>query len=278
MVPDRSDSASRRSAVGGALVGVAGRLANRSDAVGALHRAYWRARLAVLPESGTVSVGRTTARFAVSTRSERRRVRHLGGERFVIETLLDRLDGGETVWDVGAGVGTYACFLAQRLPTGRVVAFEPEPTNAARLRTNLRTNAPADRWTVVAAALADRDGTAALASEFVEPGGGHHYLTDAEGVSVSVRRGASLVSEGVPAPDVLKLDVQGAELLALQGMGDALSTVDRIVAELHTEKTGRYGTTAREVEAFLADSGYAVERLGKPTNGRPGVYFVYTSR
>lgn len=279
VTPDDSDGRAPLASVRRSLVAVASRLANRYGALGAVHRAYWRGRLTVLPEDGTVSVGGTTARFGVSTRSERRRVRHLGGERFVLEEFLDGLAGTETVWDVGACVGTYACFLAQRLPEGRIVAFEPEPTNVARLRANLRANAPADRWTVTAAALSDRDGMATLDSEFVEPGGGHHHLTEADGrVQVDVRRGESLVSEGTPAPDVLKLDVQGAELKVLRGMGGSLSTVDRIFAELHTEKAKRYGTTTDEVEGFLADAGYSVERLGEPTNGRPGVYFVRASR
>lgn len=277
--PDDSDERAPLASVRRSLVAAASRLSNRYGALGAVHRAYWRGRLTVLPEDGTVSVGGTTARFGVSTRSERRRVRHLGGERFVLEELLDGLAGTETVWDVGACVGTYACFLAQRLPEGRIVAFEPEPTNVARLRANLRANAPADRWTVTAAALSDRDGMATLDSEFVEPGGGHHHLTEADGrVQVDVRRGESLVSEGTPAPDVLKLDVQGAELKVLRGMGGSLSAVDRIFAELHTEKAKRYGTTTDEVEAFLADAGYSVERLGGPTNGRPGAYFVRASR
>ncbi|QLG29563.1 FkbM family methyltransferase [Halorarum halophilum] len=225
-----------------------------------------------------MQVGDTTARFGVSTRSERRRVRRLGGERFVLEAFLEDLTGTETVWDVGACVGTYACFAAQKLPEGRVIAFEPEPTNRVRLRVNLRANAPPERWQIVPAALSDRDGTATLASEFVEPGGGHHYLSDGAGRPVEARRGESIASRGYPSPDVLKLDVQGAELDALHGMGDALDGVDVIYAELHTRKSGRYGTTVEEVEEYLRKAGYSVEHLGEPTTGRPGVYFVRAYR
>lgn len=272
-----SDVASKR-----ALAGVASRLADRYDVLGTVHRAYWRARLAALVEDGTVQVGETTARFGVSTRSERRRVEHLGGERFVLEALLEGLSGDETVWDVGACVGTYACFAAQRLSDGHVVAFEPEPTNRRRLECNLRENAPASRWTALSTALSDYDGAASLASEFTEAGGGHHHLDafDAreDRTPVEVRRGASLCAAGVPAPDVLKVDVQGAELQVLRGMGAALDGVETMYVEMHREKTAWYGSTTDEVEAFLEDSGFTIERLGGPTNGRPGVYFLRADR
>jgi FkbM family methyltransferase len=254
-------------------------LTNRFDRLGAVHRAYWRMRLRVLAEDGSLRVRGSTSDFGVSTRSERRRVRNLGGERFVLESLLDDLTGTETFWDVGACVGTYACFAAQRLTEGRVVAFEPEPTNRRRLDSNLRANAPGDRWKLSSLALADFDGSGRLASEFVEPGGGHHHLSPSDdGVPVDVRRGETLCRRGMPAPDVMKIDVQGAELRVLRGMGDALSAPDTLYVEMHTEKTGRYGSTTADAEEFLADAGYSVERLGEPTNGRPGVYFVRASR
>ena len=262
-----------------AVVRTLSRATNRYERLGGVHRAYWRARLGLLAEDGTVRVGGTTADFAVTTRSERRRVRHLGGERRILRALLDGLTGSETVWDVGACVGTYACFTAKRLSDGHVVAFEPELTNRRRLEENLAANAPRDRWDVSPAALSDADGTGTLASEFVEAGGGHHYLIDSDdGIPVERRRGESLLDAGTPAPDILKVDVQGAELRVLRGMGSALDSVNHIYLEVHSTKTERYGSSSTEVEAFLQRAGYSLERLGEPANGRPGVYFLYAHR
>lgn len=280
-----SAGASSRSPVE-AFVDAAARLVNGSDTLTAGYRTVSRWRFAILDEEETVSVRDRTARFGISTLPERSRVRRLGGERFVLEAFLDDLTGTETVWDVGACVGSYAAFAAQRLTDGRLVAFEPEPTNRNRLEANLRANAPDDRWTVSPVALSDRDGDATLASEIVVAGGGHHYLSDAEAVDgegdderrVETRRGESLVAEGTPAPDVMKIDVQGAELRVLRGMGDVLENVDTIYAELHAEKSGRYGSTAEETEAFLEAAGFSVEPLGDPTNERSGVYLVRARR
>lgn len=246
-----------------------------AEAYWAAERAYCRARIAALGGAMDVRVGDETVTFGLSTRMEYRRARDLGGERAAIAALLDDLDGTETVWDIGAGVGTYTCFIASALTSGHVVGFEPEPTNRVRLHTNLTNNAPDDRWTVLPVALADRDGTGTLSSEFVEAGGGHHFLTTAEtGRRVRTRCGASLVEDGFGAPDVIKIDVQGAEKLVLDGLGPLLDTVESIYLEVHREKCTRYGTTAEAIESSLRDAGYVLTLLGEPTNRRSGVYLL----
>ncbi|MFB6165671.1 MAG: FkbM family methyltransferase [Haloarculaceae archaeon] len=220
-------------------------------------------------------VGGRRARFDVSTRTEYVRAADLGGEAHVLESLLDGLDGDEVVWDVGACVGTYACFLARALPDGHVVAFEPEPTNRRRLRRNLAANARPERWTVVADALSDTDGRATLSAEFEEAGAGHHRLVPAggDGPQVTTRRGDSLAGV-LPRPDVVKIDVQGAELQVLRSMGDALAAVDRVYVEVHRQAIERYGATPSAVESALRDAGFALSRLGEPTANRGGVYFL----
>lgn len=279
MTADDARRGSLRATMSKLVASTPSRLASRFSIVPITHRAYWRWRLALGSRDKAATVSGTTARFVVSTWSERKRLRDFGGEQFVLEQLLEDLTGSETVWDVGACVGTYACFAAQRLPEGHVVAFEPEPMNRSRLRENLYMNAEMSRWDVSEAALFDFDGEATLTSEFVEVGGGHHHISvGGNGLTVRMRRGDTLIAEGVPVPDILKMDVQGAELQVLHGMGESLENVHTIYAELHTEKTGRYRTTTSAVEAFLRDEGYTVDYLGEPTSGRPGVYFIKAQR
>jgi FkbM family methyltransferase len=250
----------------------------RSDDRSLVESAYWRLGAFLLGGKRTVRVGDATARFGLSTRAEYLRAKSLGGERPVIEALLGELDGTETVWDVGACVGTYACLVADTLSTGSVIAFEPEPTNRSRLRSNLKRSAPRERWAVSPVALSDRNGTATLRSDSTEAGGGHHYLSAGDGYPVETRRGASLVEEGLAAPDVLEIDVQGAEGQVLSGLGDVLRGVRAIYLEVHPEKCRRYGTTAEDIERFLRETGYSLERMGTPTTGRSGVYFLRARR
>jgi FkbM family methyltransferase len=260
----------------------------------AASRLLWWSYLAARRRRHRVSVGGVEASFLTATRAEYRRASTLLGERHVVRAFVDALEGPETVWDVGACVGRYACVAAVRATTGQVVAFEPEPTNRERLVHNLRTNAAPASFRIENAALTDRDGAERLDRGRVKAGNGRHRLVprnddgraadsrhlrrtgDRGPIPVRGRRGDSLVAAGVPAPDVLKLAVEGAELDVLCGLGDVLDNVEMIVAELHADGARRYGTTPDEVEAFLLARGFGVSRLDGP--GRERSYHVLARR
>lgn len=252
---------------------------SETDLFSELYGACWKTALSVIaPEYRTEAAG-TSCTFRPTTRSEYVRARTLGGERHVVEAFLSGLRPGDIVWDIGACIGTYACFAADR--ANHVVAFEPEPTNRARLRKNLAANAPGDRWTVAATALASGGALERLASEFVEAGGGHHYLVSGEtagGTPVEVTSGDELAGTAYPDPSVLKLDVQGAEGVVLDGLEETLPDVRSVFVEIHEEKCRRYDTDPADVERALECAGLTTERLGRPSSNRDGVYFLRAVR
>ena len=263
-----------RDAVRPALAG----LYSRSAALAAFHRLYWDLRLGLGPDTRVATVADLHAEFGVASRSEHVRVTRFGGERRLLANLLDTLDGDETVWDVGACIGTYACFAGKALPDGRVVAVEPEPLNHARLRSNLDRNLPEARWESHPTALFDSRTDLRLAAEFQEAGSGHHYLDDEAGIPVATTTGTALVDSGVPAPDVVKIDVQGAETQVIRGMAELLGGVELIYLEVHEQKLERYGSSTDRVEALLRDQGFELEHLGTPSTNRSGVYFLRATR
>lgn len=231
-----------------------------------------------------VRVGDNVADMATTNWIEYKRAKYCHGERAVIERFLDDLDGepDAVFWDVGANVGLYSCLAAAALPEGTVVAFEPEEVNRTRLEENFAANDPTCEWTVSPVALSDRDGDGRLAAGFDEEhclaGTGHYYLSETEGRPVDRRRAETLIQDGYPVPDVVKIDVQGAELDVLRGFGDAIHEVERFYVELHTEKARRYDATVEETEAFLRDAGFSVSHLGEPSGYRHGVYHVRAVR
>jgi FkbM family methyltransferase len=242
-------------------------------------RLYWLMLLRAQDWRCRSRIGDVEVTFRTTGRTEFLRASTFLGERSVLERFLADLNPSDVVWDVGACVGTYACFAAAAATDGYVVAFEPETTNRSRLVTNLAANAPSDRWTTRPIALTDRDQPVGFERGAVVPGNGHHFVSPKEyDTTVVGARGDSLVGPGLPAPDVLKIDVQGAELATLRGMGSLLADVDRIYAELHVEKCQRYGTTVDEVESYLVECGFTITRLGPPQYDRDGVYHVVASR
>jgi FkbM family methyltransferase len=220
------------------------------------------------------------ATFVTTTWPEYRRATTYFGEKWVLTSLLTHIGGDDVVWDIGAGVGTYACFVANAVESGTVVAFEPHPANARALETNLRASAAEDRWTTEHVALAATDGTVGLASEdgHEKPGTGHHYIAETSDRTVPCSRGETLVADGVPTPTVLKIDVQGAELAVLRGMGAVLDDVETIYLEVHPRRCRRYDTSPDRIEAFLTAHGFRLRRLGDAAMDKKRVYYLRATR
>ncbi|MFC7095833.1 FkbM family methyltransferase [Halobaculum marinum] len=250
-----------------------------SEAFSRAYGAGWRLALALVGRDVTATVGNVECTFRATTRSEYTRARTLGGERHVLAAFLADLQSDDVVWDLGACVGTYACFAAR--VADHVVAFEPEPTNRAALTANLRHNAPRGRWTVAATAL-NRDGSSAgLRSEFVEAGGGHHRLVDdraADGSPVETAAGDDIAGTAFPSPDVVKIDVQGAELAVLEGLAETLHGVHTVYIEVHESMGDRYGDSPAHLEELLREAGFELDRLAGPTTNRAGVSFLRAVR
>jgi FkbM family methyltransferase len=212
-------------------------------------------------------------RFEVRDAVESFRVERFGGEEEFLRQILDELRPGDTLFDVGACVGMVAIHAARR--GANVVAFEPDPFYGGRLDTNLALNGT--RVQVVRWAVSDGDGEATL---FTDGAGGASPSLMQKGsrgkVTVKTRAIDGAVSSGeLPAPSVVKLDIEGAEILALRGMQDLLTSPRApraIFLELHPDMLPAFGSSAEEVRALLASAGYAAEheitRAGQ-------IHFVY---
>lgn len=125
------------------------------------------------------------------------------------------LGPGRVFFDIGANVGFFT-LLASRIvgEEGAVVAFEPYPENLSALQKHVRLNG-AQNVTVVAAAVSDRAGRERFGPADNPAMGGLAPDGSIDVVTVALD---DLVREGaVRRPDVLKIDVEGAELHVLTG-------------------------------------------------------------
>jgi FkbM family methyltransferase len=241
------------------------------------------ARLAPLPVLAGSGRG-LRVRFGESTL--RRVVRTC--ERDVEAALLGVLAPGDVVYDVGANIGWYTLLAARRVgPAGRVLAFEPGLANARYVQRNAASNGLAN-VTVVAAAVGEEDGWAT----FLDKGSLEGRLEAAEGDGdAHARRRAArsritharlpvpvlsldawIAATGQPPPDVVKLDVEGAEVAALRGMRATLrEAAPTLVIELHA--------TCAEVADLLDEAGYEHRPLERdvPTREAPGWAHVLAS-
>ena len=137
------------------------------------------------------------------------------------------LKPGDTFFDVGAYVGWHTIYAARRVgPLGKIVAFEASPANAAYLQFHRRKNR-LSQLEVVAAAVADRP-SGELTLHLLNGGDStSNSLQCSEAYTIS-QANQNLTRVTVPmtnldthalrhVPDLIKIDVEGAEMLALAG-------------------------------------------------------------
>lgn len=168
----------------------------------------------------------------------------------------ERILPGQTVVDAGGHIGTFALMAGRRVgPEGRVIVFEPSPATLALLKRNLELN-PMPWVKLHACALGAKDGLATL---YVStPGDGNpaadslHPSKDRERVEVPLRPLDEVLAEdGVGRVDHLKIDVEGAELMVLDGAPKALASAGRVLMEVHTLHVSRQEALSRLKAAGL---------------------------
>ncbi len=146
---------------------------------------------------------------------------------------------GMTVYDVGANVG-FISIIAARLvgPQGRVVAFEPLPSNVRQIRHNASLN-NFSHIDVREEALGREEGAARFqVTDFPTTGRMENGVANREKrgeLMVMVRRLDAVIDEaGMRPPDLIKMDVEGAEVDVLAGASRTLELARPLMLiELH---------------------------------------------
>lgn len=167
---------------------------------------------------------------------------------------------GMTVYDIGANAGFYTLFFSRLVGSGgSVYAFEPLPENTVYILRHIAMNG-LENVTLVNTAVSSENGVSPFtiaSNNYMGSLGG----TDAT-LNVPTMTLDELVENGYPVPDLVKMDVEGAEALVLQGAG-------RVLAEAKTTWfVALHGADAsrRSVE-ILTKAGYKVKRLdGSPVD------------
>src|SRR5262249_23140297 len=148
-----------------------------------------------------------------------------------LDWLRQNLREGDVFFDVGANIGLYSIFAAKLRPSCRVFAFEPEAHNFSRLCRNLLLNGVSN-VTPCSFPISDREAFEHLYVYDLRPGSALHSL----GAPSAFRAGRESLQQGtlgvsldalvrefeLPAPALLKLDVDGNEEKILGGGAELL--------------------------------------------------------
>jgi FkbM family methyltransferase len=161
--------------------------------------------------------------------------------------LRQLIPTGAVIFDVGANIGYVSLLLAKAVgETGKVFAFEALPSNVEQLRRNVALNAMDARVSVIDRAVTQVPGPVRF---LVHASGGMGKVAGSAGRDDRVESeitvpGISLdgfvYGEGNPPPQVVKMDIEGGEVLALPGMRRVLTEARPLMLmELHGPESCR---------------------------------------
>jgi FkbM family methyltransferase len=199
------------------------------------------------------------------------------------QKILELVQPGMTVLDVGAYIGYFTLLMAVRVgPLGKVFAFEANPNVYRRLTQNLALNLDRldSRVALRRLALSSKDDDQA---EFFCPIDGYEGVGGLKNTRraplgnvarVPVRTlDAFIESESISKVDFIKMDIEGGELDALRGAERTLAAMRPVIlfeaCDLNTEP---YGYRVFELLEYLERRGYTVKQVGLGQN------FVATPR
>ncbi len=173
---------------------------------------------------------------------------------------------GDTVYDIGANIGQYALYAAKRLGGEvRVLAFEPEALNFAKLNRNIVLNGLTETVVAYPIAISDRTAVDTFYTKTFAAGASLHALgrpvTQGEVAfeprnhqgTVSITLDDMLDRFGLPVPGHLKVDVDGHEAEIVNGARNLLGRPElkSVLIEVFM-----HGDAATRIRAAFEDAGF----------------------
>jgi FkbM family methyltransferase len=187
-----------------------------------------------------------------------------------VSEIREAVKEGDTVIDIGANIGYFTVLLANLVgPKGKVYAFEPDPRNFHLLQRTIERNG----WTHV---IAEQKGVSNKAGEFTlyqtRSCAANTLTPDSEHISavkVNVVTLDDFLSDE-PHIDFVKMDMDGSEPLAIQGMAQLIQRSPnlQVVAEFEPGNVKRYLSNPLDFITIAEQHGLTLTGILDPDNGR----------
>jgi FkbM family methyltransferase len=183
----------------------------------------------------------------------------------VTALFRDNLKASDVFYDVGANVGYFSC-LALHVGVAQVVAFEPDPLNGAIFRGNLALNPEwrSERLTLLREGVGGEITTLRFQRSHVSNTGMSRFGEGGGVASFEVpitTLDEIVFGRGLPAPTVIKADIEGMEWEAFQGSRRLLQERPPRLILFEADADASLQIRDMRLLQFLTSFGYRVERV-----------------
>ncbi len=204
--------------------------------------------------------------FKVHSPVEKNRITRYGEEYDSWKYFITSLQPTDIVYDIGASIGLFTIASALHTPQGKIFAFEPDPDTRQRLEANAQLNSLTNIEFIPWAA-SNQEGTVILYSDGAAgfaPSLAIQHKPKAPNGRVSVPTCSvdiAISRNQMPVPDVMKIDIEGAEGLCLQGCAQlfdgAFGKLPRVIfIELHPFVLNSFGFSVEEIKQLFINANY----------------------
>lgn len=222
----------------------------------------------VAKEYKSLTVADVTVEVSIPDRSAVRSVRFARESEYeLMELLVNELQPEDVFLDVGSHIGIIAGFVSEAEPDSRVIAVEPYPPNVEALRETAKRSGGApieiiqqplsDTREEISLSTPDLPGTRGLSSIAKNVGG--------SSINVESITGDELVNSGrIPQPNIIKIDVEGAEGKVIDGLKETLKSPNcrLVICEVHlTHSDEDSDVYLAKIESKLDEAGFQTSIL-----------------
>ena len=188
-------------------------------------------------------------------------------EEFETEVMKKEIKEGDIVLDIGANIGYYTLIFARLVgDKGKVFAFEPDPENFALLKKNVETNGYKN-IILINKAVSDKEGEIKLYLNKYNKANHTIYQTEENRESIPIKTISldNFFKDYKGKIDFIKMDIEGAEYLAIKGMINLLKKNKNIklITEYYPHWFKKLNVKSEEYLKLLSKCGFKLYDLNK---------------
>ena len=192
-----------------------------------------------------------------------------GFEHKTVSLMIEQVKKGMVVFDIGANIGMYSLLLSDLVgDDGTVYAFEPDPDTFLMLLDNIKLSNK-NNIIPVKVALSSTNSFATLNKPSINSGDAFNFIRIVEDKFVESNKNLIetitiddfIITNNIKCVDFMKIDIEGAEFLCLQGAKRLLKSIDSpsIVCESNEIYLERFNHRLSDLIVFMDDLGFKIK-------------------